>query len=104
MTWRMIQLWQKSAAQEREERFARDYEKVSRQLIKQPTRLGEPTALYGNVDEWLPHDQQEDLQYFKVEYVARKPKLDAPYSSMEPVEPIGKVGASIRPGTVRPQD
>ncbi len=35
------ELWQKSAAQERE----REYEKVSRQLsIKQPTRLGEPTA------------------------------------------------------------
>ena len=39
-------LWQKSAAQERDERFAREYEQVSRQLsIKQPTRLGEPKAL-----------------------------------------------------------
>ena len=82
-------LWQKSAAQERDERFAREYEQVSRQLsIKQPTRLGEPKALYGIVDELLPRDQQEDLKYFKVEYVARQPKLDAPYSSMEPVEPL----------------
>ena len=84
-----VDLWRTSTAETRAAWFVENYERLCRQLsIKQPTRLGEPEPLYGIVDELVPKNEQRDLHYSKVRYVARKPQLDAPYATMSPTQPL----------------